>query len=300
MSGVQVLVYVPVIHRGYERLFAKWARHGEVLVLGQSFGELYPALGKEIRALDPARVVDYLEAGPNPTAARVVEVDQFPDAITADLLVVPDEELIRDIVDRYKLSAHARVQYENTFLRWDRGASIARHEPRFEARINVEDLERKLGGKARALGGQSSDWWRQVGALAAKDGKVLASAFNRHYPSEYSPYVEGDPRNNFSRGLNIDLSTALHAEAAVIAQAAKDGTSLEGSDLYVSTFPCPGCARLLAAAGIARCFYSSGYSMLDGERVLQDAEVQMVFVELDPSNVEQLSIADLMGSSLDR
>jgi dCMP deaminase len=75
-----------------------------------------------------------------------------------------------------------------------------------------------------------------------------------------------------------DLSTAIHAEAAVVASAAAAGIPLAGADLYTTTFPCPACARLIAEAGFARCFFAGGYSVLDGEQVLRAAGVALIRV----------------------
>ena len=105
-------------------------------------------------------------------------------------------------------------------------------------------------------------------------------AHNEHQPSEYAPYVNGDPRNDFSRGVRADLSTALHAEAAIVARAARDGVSLAGADLYVSTFPCPSCAYLVGAAGFRRCFFAGPYALLDGDAVLRAAGVELIWVDL--------------------
>jgi dCMP deaminase len=113
-----------------------------------------------------------------------------------------------------------------------------------------------------------------------RDGVLLGVAHNEHRPSEYSPYINGDPRNDFSRGVRADLSTALHAEAALIAAAARAGTSLDGADLYVSTFPCPACARLIAEAGFRRCFFAGPYALLDGDTVLRAAQVELIWVDL--------------------
>ncbi|NCS97095.1 MAG: deoxycytidylate deaminase, partial [Candidatus Pacebacteria bacterium] len=84
---------------------------------------------------------------------------------------------------------------------------------------------------------------------------------------------DSDPRNSFHKGEHIELSTAIHAEAALIADAAKKGISLEGTQLYVTTFPCPACAKLIACSGITKLYFSEGYSMLDGEKILNDAGV---------------------------
>jgi dCMP deaminase len=129
------------------------------------------------------------------------------------------------------------------------------------------------------VAGRSSDWWRQVGAIAVRGGDLLGYAWNHHHPTEYSPYIDGDPRDSFSRGVRPDLSTAIHAEAAIIAAAARDGISLRGADLYVTTFPCPACARLIAEAGFSRCYFAGPYSVLDGEEVLRAAGVQLLWVD---------------------
>ena len=144
--------------------------------------------------------------------------------------------------------------------------------------IAASQLDVALLGLLRTEAGRSSDWWRQVGAVAARDGAILYAAHNCHQPTEYSPYLDGDPRNDFSRGVRLDLSTALHAEAAIVAHAARDGVALRGADLYVTTFPCPGCARLIAAAGFARCYFVDSYAVLHGDDVLRAAGVALIQV----------------------
>ncbi len=79
--------------------------------------------------------------------------------------------------------------------------------------------------------------------------------------------------------MRTDLSTAIHAEAAIVAAAARDGVSLRGADLYVTTFPCPACARLIAEAGLRRCYFAGPYSVLDGEDVLRAAGVELYWVD---------------------
>jgi dCMP deaminase len=153
--------------------------------------------------------------------------------------------------------------------------------PGYDGRISTDALDRSLLGRTAAEAGLSSDWWRQVGALAVRDGQVLDIAHNEHRPTEYTPYLNGDPRNDFSRGVHIDLSTAIHAEARLVARAARLGTPLDRADLYVSTFPCPGCARLVAEAGFARCFFAGPYAVLDGEDVLRAAGVELVWVAIE-------------------
>jgi dCMP deaminase len=270
----QVLLYLPVLHAGYEAFLARHADAGSVLLLGAGFRDDFPALAKDIRALDPGRAAAYLRALPGSPQIRVIEPADLPAAVTGDPLVMPDEEVTRAIAARHDLAA----VFDQTFLRWDRDWSRARRPARFDGEIAAGDLPRALIARARELAGHSSDWWRQVGAIAVRGEEVLGSAWNRHLPTEYAPYADGDPRDNFSRGVRADLSTALHAEAAIIAVAAADGTALRGADLYVTTFPCPACARLIAAAGFRACYFAGPYSVLAGEDVLRAAGVRVIFV----------------------
>lgn len=102
------------------------------------------------------------------------------------------------------------------------------------------------------------------------------AAHNQGQPNDDSPWMEGDPRNIFNRGVAIEMSVFLHAEAGLIAQAARLGQSLQGSTLYVTTFPCPACAKLIAHSGIKRLYFTSGYAVLDGRRIMEEYGVQLV------------------------
>lgn len=279
MSRKQVLLYLPVIHTGYERFLSRHSGASEILLLGEEFLRSYPSLAKDIRALPPARAAAYLRLAAGAAPVRVVEPGDLPGAVTAEVLVLPDEEITRDLVARYHLDRGRTVEFDRTFLRWDRDWATARTPVAPGHAVTVAELPRELLGVAQALSGRSSDWWRQVGAVAARDGRVLGCAWNRHYPTEYAPYLNGDPRDGFGRGVRADLSTALHAEAAVIARAARDGVSLAGAGLYTTTFPCPACARLIAEAGFRRCFFAGQYSVLDGDQVLRAAGVSLCWVD---------------------
>jgi len=278
----QVLLYLPVIHAGYEAFLRRHADAAEILLLGAGFTSRYPSLAKDIRALPAARAAEYLRLAGAAAGVRVVEPGDLAAAVTGDPLVLPDEEIMRDLADRYALRAGRDLVFDRTFLRWDRDWATAASPVQFDGEITAAELPRELLGLAQALAGHSSDWWRQVGAVAARDGRVLGSAWNHHQPTEYAPYLSGDPRDAFERGVRADLSTAIHAEAALIAGAARDGVSLAGADLYTTTFPCPACARLIAEAGFVRCYFAGQYSVLDGEQTLRAKGVSLIWVDTAP------------------
>ena len=273
----QVLLYLPVIHAGYEAFLRKHSDAAGILLLGHGFTADYPSLAKDIRALPAARAASYLRLVSGDASIRVVEPADLAGAVTGDPLVLPDEEVMRDIADRYGLGTGRSLVFDRTFLRWDRDWATAKAPVSFDGEITAAELPRELLGRAQALAGRSSDWWRQVGAVATRAGQVLGCAWNHHQPTEYAPYLNGDPRDAFERGVRADLSTAIHAEASLIAAAARDGTSLAGADLYTTTFPCPACARLIAEAGFARCFFAGRYSVLDGEQTLRARGISLIW-----------------------
>jgi dCMP deaminase len=275
----QVLLYLPVLHAGYEDFLTRHRDADEILLLGRGFQQAYPSLAKDIRALPPERAAGYLRLIAPQARVAVVEPPDLPGVLTGDEIVMPDEEITRDLARQLGPGEGRAVVLDRTFLRWDREWAAAQAPVSFDGEISAAELPRELIGSAAAIARRSSDWWRQVGAVAARDGQVIGCAWNQHRPSEYAPYFNGDPRDGFARGVRADLSTAIHAEAALIARAARDGTSLAGADLYTTTFPCPACARLVAEAGFGRCYFTGQYSVLDGEQVLRAAGVRLIWVD---------------------
>lgn len=152
------------------------------------------------------------------------------------------------------------------------------HPPKCHQALNLANLPPKIQQiitTAQCEGQKSSDWWRQVGAVAVRGQKILLQTHNTHLPHPDQPYREGDMRAQFHKGDHLEASTAIHAEALLIARAAATGLSLAGADLYLTDFPCPTCAKLVAAAQFRRIFYLRGYAVLDGQRVLDAAGVEI-------------------------
>jgi deoxycytidylate deaminase len=58
----------------------------------------------------------------------------------------------------------------------------------------------------------------------------------------------------------IEFGRAVHAEMAAITDAARRGVSVKGATMYITTFPCHGCAKHIVAAGIGRVVYIAPYA----------------------------------------
>jgi dCMP deaminase len=122
----------------------------------------------------------------------------------------------------------------------------------------------------------------KTGCVAVLGGKVLFDGWNETLPGEvYCQHGKCIRElEALSGGRDIDKVCSIHAEASVVAQAASQGVSLKGVDIYVTTFPCLICSRLLAKTGIGRLFYMSSYMGGDqGSSFFQAADIPVIKVK---------------------
>lgn len=273
-----VVAYIPVLHEGYRRLLDSHRDTDALYLIGPELTAEFRDIQKEIRALDPELVREAVSAL---GLSRTVQVLDTTLAHSLDdeqnELVLPDEEVSRTVASTY--FPRARVTFEPVFLRWDKHSALKERPVVPDEEVTHDEFHRRVLSGAQIEAEKSSDIWRRVGAAVARDGKVILEAHNAHVPSEHMPFVNGDPRSAFHRGDHIELSTALHAEAGVIAEAARRGIPLEGADMYVTVFPCPPCAKLVAYAGIKNLYCGGGYAVLDGQDILKSRGVKIIFVE---------------------
>lgn len=269
-----VVAYVPVMHRGYLTFFKTHAECDVLYLVSEDLTQENEPFIKDIRALPASEMQKILKALDLFKEVNIVDEKSLQELAKQEIsLVMPDEEFMHSLAEKY--FTNQDVQFDSTFLRWDRKNILASREVESAHTILPADFNQTFLNQATHLKTKSADWWRQVGGVIVKNGEVVLSAWNKHVPSEIEPYFNGDPRATFHKGEFIELSTAIHAESALVAEAAKKGISLNGSDLYVTTFPCPVCAKLIVSAGIKKIFFSEGYAMLDGETLLKAAGVEI-------------------------
>lgn len=273
-----ILAYIPVLHQGYWQLFSDHPEAKKLYILSDQIAQQFTPVHKEIRALPTDLIAKAITSW-----NRFDEVSVADEKVLQQLnekkleVIIPQELVTTEVATRYL--PDCKITLSSIFLRWDKAHATQSIPPNPTAIISDADFDVKMSTLATQEGQKSSDWWRYVGAVAVKDGKVIAQAHNTHLPSEQQPYAEGDPRAHFHKGDHIELTTAIHAEAKLIAEAAARGTALAVAELYVTDFPCPVCAKSIAFAGIKKVFFQKGYAMLDGERVLQSAGVEIIQIK---------------------
>lgn len=273
-----LISYIPALHKGYVDFFKKYAG-GTLYILGDPFVKEHPRMDRDLRALAPEEIKAMVEALGIFSSVEVLNEKTLEKLETeTPLIVIPDEDLNRKFAKTHLPGK--TVKFVKTFLRWDKQISTTEFEIPPDRIISAETLDQELMATALQEAEKSSDWWRQIGAiLTDADKKFILAAHNNSVLSEYTLNALGDPRSNFDAGERIDLVKTIHAEAAVIARAARRGIPLEGAYIYVTTFPCPVCAKSIAEAGIKKLFYSKGYSLLDAEDVLRAYDVEIVMMK---------------------
>lgn len=269
-----IVAFVPAIHKGYIELFRKYP--GTLYLLGSSFVPDVPYIERDLRTPD---FVDLKNILKSIDCGDVYELTpETVASIPRDvILVMPDDSVTRTIAEKY--FSDREVQFDSVFLRWNKQITKTEMIVAPDRIISEEERDREFIKEAQAYAKQSSDWWRQIGAVCAKEGKVLVAGYNRHLPSDFNLDTYGDPRSSFDAGESFEISTAIHCEATLVAHAARKGISLEGTSLYVTTFTCPVCAKLVAEAGIKKVYYKSGYSLLDAETILKSFGVEIILVQ---------------------
>ena len=122
---------------------------------------------------------------------------------------------------------------------------------------------------ARLYGRRSSCPRAQVGVIAIRDGRITAAGYvgaPRGMPHclDVGCFIE-----------NEGCIRSVHAEANMVAWAAREGIPLKGTDVFCTHLPCLACAKLLANAGIASLFYEQPYRDSRGGALLQELGVKI-------------------------
>ena len=104
---------------------------------------------------------------------------------------------------------------------------------------------------------------RRVGSVIVKDNVILATGYNGA-PSGLPNCIDDCSRcyrsaHNIPSGCELDKCFAVHAEQNAIMNALKTGNDLKGASIYVNTYPCSTCMKLIIQSGIREIYYVDEY-----------------------------------------
>ncbi len=287
MSRRIAIAYIPVLHQGYIRFLEEIATQqvNTLFVVGDQVLASQDSLDY-LNRKDRLRAVASATLLPALRTVTDISLQELTPAKLQELqqegalhIYTPKEDIGREIVDTYFDTA--QVTYIDIFLRWHRDNTGEEKAVEAHTTVSLSDFQKEIFADVCHEASNAVDWWRQVGAALVKDSQVLFVTHNEHMPEKELPNILGDARALFKRGVHINYSTAAHAEVVAIAQAAKRGIATEGAQLYVTDFPCPYCARLIAKSGITKLFFLKGYAVLEGDTFLKEEGVEVLRVALD-------------------
>lgn len=124
----------------------------------------------------------------------------------------------------------------------------------------------------------------KVGAVIVRDKNILATGYNGA-PAGLPHCTDVGCLVYQSRTPTGEIEEncyrTIHAEINAIAQAAKNGVSIRGADIYVTHTPCIHCLKVLINTGIKGIFYEKEYKLHTVQELLQAADVVLQKVALE-------------------
>jgi dCMP deaminase len=137
--------------------------------------------------------------------------------------------------------------------------------------------ERVLMESAKLWALRSTCSRAQVGAVIARDGRILSTGYNGA-PAGLSHCAHPDQEAGAgllgsTQGIQEGCRASVHAEANAIAYAARHGIRLEGASLFTTLSPCVECAKLVINAGITMVYVDQMYRDPGGRQQLNAAGI---------------------------
>jgi len=125
-----------------------------------------------------------------------------------------------------------------------------------------------------------------VGACSSLDGRVILTAYNGTPAGmphcDHTCTCEGSHSEINALCNNRPCTAAVHAEANLVAFAAKHGISLLGTDIFTTDSPCVSCSQLLVNIGIGRMVFAREYRDTSGLVLIRDAGILVQHMDLIP------------------
>lgn len=130
---------------------------------------------------------------------------------------------------------------------------------------------------AKIVASRSTCLRRQVGAIAVRDRRILATGYNGA-PTGLAHCGEVGclrAQRDVPSGERHELCRGLHAEQNVIIQAALHGISVRGATIYCTNHPCVLCAKMLVNAGAVEIVYAGDYPDELASGILTEAGINV-------------------------
>lgn len=265
----------PIIHRGYLDIIEKY-HLADIYILTTDFAKtLYP-FELDLRKIPEHKIKNMLsvyDRNINFLNEKNIENIDFNEQV-----VVIKDDCTKNLIDKHLNNLD--IIEENGFFYHSSKDVHKTNEQKFTTYSpSSQDID--FMKKTLKMAKNSGCFWRQLGSIIVKDNQIVSHGYNKMLPNDDECYKIGCIRDNLQPGTKTEYCSAIHAEANCISQAAKKGIALDGASIYVTIFPCPMCAKLIAVSGIRKCFYNQGWSSFDGERVMKANGVEILKIDIN-------------------
>ncbi len=138
---------------------------------------------------------------------------------------------------------------------------------------------------AQVVASRSTCLRAQVGAVLVRNRSIVATGYNgapagmAHCTDVGCLLYKSEAPDGV---VETNCFRTIHAEVNAIAQAARNGTSIDGADAYVTASPCVHCLKVLVNVGVRSIYYLRPYKIDRVREMLDQAGIAFVQVELPP------------------
>jgi len=131
---------------------------------------------------------------------------------------------------------------------------------------------------------------RAVGAALVRDNQLLSTGYNGS-PKGIAHCAEVGclrEQQNVPSGEKHELCRGVHAEQNAIIQAAINGSSTRGAELYCTHQPCSICARLIINAEIRTVYVAEAYPDALSEQLFKEAGIDLIRIDPQTNALRKL------------
>lgn len=131
---------------------------------------------------------------------------------------------------------------------------------------------------------------RAVGAALVRDNQLLSTGYNGS-PKGIAHCAEVGclrEQQNVPSGEKHELCRGVHAEQNAIIQAAINGSSTRGAELYCTHQPCSICARLIINAEIRTVYVAETYPDALSEQLFREAGIDLIRFDVQTNTLKKL------------
>jgi dCMP deaminase len=118
---------------------------------------------------------------------------------------------------------------------------------------------------------------KNIGAVIVRDKTILSTGYN----GSIRGLSHCDDVGHLMDETESHCVRTVHAESNAIAQAAKNGVTVDDAEIYITASPCWTCFKLLANAGITKIIYGEFYRDKRIFDAAQSAGIELKHLKMD-------------------